>query len=115
MGRESLDMTHNCEILVDETLRPTVERLLSGSTNMDMEIESTPIPEKPLLLVMAIKLIRLYQRFISSKLGSRCVFEPSCSHYCELSIRSFGLLRGTLLTIKRLFRCRPGAGGIDLP
>jgi len=103
------------ELNVEEILRPAIERRLSGSTKMDIEIEANPIPNKPILLSGSIKLIRWYQKRISPKLGSRCVFEPSCSHFCEVSIREYGLLKGINLTIKRLFRCRPGTGGIDLP
>ncbi len=103
------------ELALDAILRPAVERRLTGTTKMDSEIETTPIPEKPLSLSLAIKLIRWYQNKISPKLGSRCVFEPSCSHFCEVSIREYGLIKGIYLTINRLFRCRPGRGGIDLP
>lgn len=103
------------ELNVEEILRPAIERGLTGTTKMDAEIEAYQIPKKPLLLSKSIKLIRWYQHRISPKLGNRCVFEPSCSHFCELVIREFGLLKGIYLTAKRLIRCRPGAGGIDLP
>ncbi|MFH1260222.1 MAG: membrane protein insertion efficiency factor YidD [Elusimicrobiota bacterium] len=59
--------------------------------------------------------MRWYRRRILPKLGNRCVFEPSCSHYAELALREKGLVKGLKLTAKRLCRCRPGAGGIDLP
>ena len=82
---------------------------------MDLEIDSNPIPAKPILIALVIRVIRFYQRFVSSKLSSRCVFEPSCSHYCELTIREFGLIKGVSLTFSRLLRCKPGNGGVDLP
>ena len=103
------------ELNVDEQLRPSIERQLSGTTKMDTEIHSLPIPEKPFLIRSSIMLLRWYRKHISPKLGKRCVFEPSCSHYCELAIREVGLLKGFYLTIKRLHRCHPGAGGVDLP
>lgn len=103
------------ELNIDEKLRPSVERQLSGKTNMDNEIDSLPIPEKPFLHKISILLLRSYQKNLSPKLGNRCVFDPSCSRYCELVIRENGLLKGFYLTIKRLSRCRPGNGGLDLP
>lgn len=103
------------ELNIDEKLRPSVERQLSGKTSMDIKIDSLPIPEKPFLLRQSILLLRWYQEKISPKLGHRCVFDPSCSRYSELAIRETGLLKGFYLTIIRLFRCRPGNGGLDIP
>ena len=100
---------------VPEELRPSIERKLTGTTKLDSEIDELPMPLKPKLSVLAIRLVRWYQNALSPKLGNRCVFEPSCSHYCELSIRKFGFIKGVLLTINRLHRCRPGNGGIDMP
>lgn len=117
---KSTDMTQitigpdTYEFEVDEKFRPAIERQLTGTTKMDSEIEANPIPERPLLLSTSIKLIRWYQRRISPTLGNRCVFEPSCSHYCELVIRELGLLKGIFLAAKRLLRCRPDAGRVDL-
>ncbi|MFI4849788.1 MAG: membrane protein insertion efficiency factor YidD [Gimesia chilikensis] len=45
------------------------------------------IPRRPLRLYLAIKSLRWYRKYISPKLGSRCVFEPSCSHYAESAFR----------------------------
>ncbi len=100
---------------VPEELRPSIERKLTGTTKLDSKIDDLPIPVKPKLSVIAIRLIRWYQKSLSPKLGNRCVFEPSCSHYCELSIRKFGLIKGVLLTVSRLHRCRPGNGGVNMP
>ena len=112
---DKIEGTDKFVINVDEQLRPSIERQLFGYTNMDVKINSLPIPKKPIQIKISIILLRWYQRVISPKLGNRCVFEPSCSHYSELAIRKNGLLKGGWETIKRLNRCRPGAGGIDLP
>ncbi len=103
------------ELNIDERLRPSVERHLSGTTKLDTLVHSMPIPQKPILLKSSILLLRWYRKNISPKIRKRCVFEPSCSHYSELAIRESGLIKGIFLTIKRLHRCRPSAGGIDLP
>lgn len=61
-----------------------------------------------------IGVIRLYQLLISSVIGPRCRFHPSCSCYAEQAIRDHGALRGSLLALRRLSRCHPlNAGGYD--
>lgn len=62
-----------------------------------------------------IALIRLYQRWISPRLGACCRFEPSCSRYAVEAFEVHGFFRGLWLTFWRLWRCRPGfARGTDL-
>ncbi|HTL23942.1 MAG TPA: membrane protein insertion efficiency factor YidD [Mycobacteriales bacterium] len=59
-------------------------------------------------------LIRFYQRWISPALGERCRFAPSCSHYAAEALRTHGLLRGSLLAVRRIGRCHPwNPGGHD--
>ena len=90
-----------------------VKRQLFGKTERDIEIERLEIPKEPFWLKMIVKLIRFYRIRVSDKLGNRCVFDPSCSHYAEMAYRKKGFLEGTKLTLKRLYRCRPENGGID--
>ncbi|MBB64438.1 MAG: membrane protein insertion efficiency factor YidD [Waddliaceae bacterium] len=59
-------------------------------------------------------LVRFYQIAISPFIGSCCRFSPSCSHYCIQAIQKHGSIKGSYLTIKRLFKCHPWhPGGID--
>lgn len=102
------------EFNVSEELRPSVERKLTGTTKMDAEINALPIPRNPIFVKLAILFLRGYRKYRPRSIGNRCVFEPSCSHYSELVVRENGVLIGISLTTKRLLRCRPGAGGIDL-
>lgn len=45
---------------------------------------------------------------------SRCIYLPTCSEYASLAVARFGLLRGSLLALRRLGRCHPWAkGGFD--
>ena len=90
-----------------------IERVFNKHTKMDLEIQNIPIPNKPIWLNLVVRMLRFYQNNISEKLGNRCVFDPSCSHYSEVAYRKKGFLKGTILTIKRLHRCRPENGGID--
>lgn len=57
-----------------------------------------------------------YKRFISPLLPRSCRFTPTCSEYARLAILEHGAIRGSWLTLGRLFRCQPfHPGGIDLP
>lgn len=55
-------------------------------------------------------LIRGYQLIISPLLGSNCRFMPTCSEYAKESLRSYGLIKGSYLTIKRIGKCHPWGG-----
>lgn len=58
--------------------------------------------------------IHLYQGARAGR-PSPCRFLPSCSAYGEEAIAVHGALRGSILTLKRIVRCRPGGGsGVDL-
>lgn len=103
------------EIQAEAKDTPIIERHFCGHTKRDMAIKALPIPRKPLWLNGVIKLIRLYQHRFAHKLGNRCVFDPSCSHYAEMAFRKNGFWKGGKQTIQRLLRCKPGHGGIDEP
>ncbi len=60
--------------------------------------------------------VRTYQMCISPFIGGRagCRFTPTCSEYTRQAILKYGLLRGTIMGIRRISRCRPGGGcGFD--
>lgn len=103
------------ELHVDASLVPSVLRTFAGSTPMDLEIDSQPIPEKPRWLNLCIRFLRWYRRLRPAHIGQRCVFDPSCSRYSELAFLRHGFFKGCLATIKRLQRCKPGSGGVDVP
>lgn len=65
-----------------------------------------------LLQKFAIALVRAYQCAISPIIGGRatCRFVPTCSEYTKQAIAKYGAVRGTVLGIKRICRCRPGGG-----
>ena len=59
-------------------------------------------------------LIRLYQTLISPLTPSTCRFQPTCSHYAKEAIDIHGARRGSILALKRLFKCHPwGKSGYD--
>jgi putative membrane protein insertion efficiency factor len=55
-------------------------------------------------------LIRFYQREISPKRPPCCRFAPTCSAYAIDALRVHGAVRGVLLAVDRLRRCR-----VDVP
>jgi len=91
-----------------------VERAFNKHTKLDLEIQNMEIPKNPIWLNLVVKMLRFYQNNISEKLGNRCVFDPSCSRYSEVAYRKKGFYKGTILTLKRLHRCRPENGGVDM-
>ena len=61
-----------------------------------------------------IILIRGYQLIVSPLLSSNCRFMPTCSEYAIESFKSYGLIKGIFLTIKRIGKCHPwGSHGYD--
>lgn len=103
------------ELRVDTPLAPIVLRVFTGTTPMDAEVDALPIPSRSFWLRICVWLLRCYRSKIAPRIGQRCVFEPSCSRYSELAFRRNGFLNGLLATLGRLYRCRPGFGGIDIP
>ncbi|MCX8094029.1 MAG: membrane protein insertion efficiency factor YidD [Candidatus Goldbacteria bacterium] len=58
--------------------------------------------------------INLYQKIISPYLPQSCRFYPTCSEYAKKAIYKYGVLKGTVKSIKRLFKCHPWhEGGYD--
>lgn len=61
-----------------------------------------------------LKLIRFYQRHISTHTPAACRFQPTCSQYAYTAIERFGAAKGGWLALKRLLRCNPFCrGGYD--
>lgn len=58
----------------------------------------------PIELVSLI-LVYLYKILISPMLPKSCKFTPSCSTYCVIAIKRFGVVVGVFYAIKRIFRC----------
>ena len=58
--------------------------------------------------------IKMYQLCISTFIGSKCRFYPSCSSYTIDAIGTHGAIKGSILGIKRISRCHPWSdGGYD--
>ncbi|MEA2375053.1 MAG: uncharacterized protein QOD53_1516 [Thermoleophilaceae bacterium] len=55
--------------------------------------------------------LHLYRRVVSPALGPHCKFEPSCSEYALDAVRTYGVVRGSLLAAWRVMRCNPWSHG----
>lgn len=61
-----------------------------------------------------IRIIRMYQKYLSPLLGNNCRFTPSCSHYSIEAYEKHGFFYASWLTIKRILKCNPwGPFGYD--
>ena len=58
--------------------------------------------------------IKIYQSSISPIIGQNCRYLPTCSEYAVGCLKEFGVIKGTLLSFKRIFKCHPwGDHGYD--
>ena len=63
----------------------------------------------PLLLI-----IKFYQKIISPLAPSSCRYSPTCSEYSKLCLIKYGIIKGSILSIKRIIKCNPWGGkGFD--
>ena len=63
---------------------------------------------------LLIAVIRFYQGAISPMFPPACRYTPTCSQYAIEALRKHGVLKGSLLAVKRICRCHPwGGSGYD--
>jgi uncharacterized protein len=55
--------------------------------------------------------ILIYQATLARVMGGQCRYVPTCSHYGLEAYRVHGVVRGTWMTVRRILRCHPFAGG----
>ena len=67
------------------------------------------------LKVLIIVFVRLYRLLAKPSLRNRCRFTPTCSHYMIVSLRKHILIVGLFRGLRRISRCHPPYGGIDMP
>lgn len=66
---------------------------------------------KPFLKGLCMRLIRLYQKYLSKH---TCKYVPTCSQYTLECINNQGVILGILLGAWRILRCNPlSKGGYD--
>tara|TARA_Y100001970_G_C13733718_1_gene602727 strand:+ start:107 stop:358 length:252 start_codon:yes stop_codon:yes gene_type:complete len=65
-----------------------------------------------------INFIKVYKFAISPLLGNSCRYLPTCSEYSIEALKTYGLIKGSLMSFKRILSCHPikflgGSGGFD--
>ena len=65
-----------------------------------------------------IYFIKGYKYLISPLLGPSCRYLPTCSEYSIEALKTYGLLKGLFLSLKRIISCHPikllgGGEGFD--
>ena len=65
-----------------------------------------------------IKLIKIYKFLISPLLGQSCRYMPTCSEYSIEALKTFGFIKGSFLSLKRILSWHPvkilgGGEGFD--
>jgi putative membrane protein insertion efficiency factor len=71
-----------------------------------------------ILTHILIVLIKGYKLIISPYLSPSCRYLPTCSEYSIESLKTYGLLKGSLMSLKRILSCHPikflgGGEGFD--
>ena len=65
-----------------------------------------------------IKFIKAYKFLISPLLGHSCRYMPTCSEYSIEALETYGFIKGSFLSLKRILSCHPikflgGGEGFD--
>ena len=65
-----------------------------------------------------INFIKAYKFVISPLLGNSCRYLPTCSEYSIEALKTYGLIKGSLISLKRILSCHPikflgGGEGFD--
>ena len=61
-----------------------------------------------------IKFIKIYKYLISPLIGPSCRYLPTCSEYSIEALKTYGFVKGLLLSLKRIMSCHPwGNSGFD--
>ena len=71
-----------------------------------------------IFIYILIKLIKVYKFLISPLLGNSCRYLPTCSEYSIEALKTFGFIKGSFLSLKRILSCHPirflgGGEGFD--
>lgn len=63
---------------------------------------------------IVIFLIKGYKTMVSPFLGQNCRFHPSCANFSIEAVATHGVIKGGLLSIRRILSCQPWhSGGYD--
>jgi len=58
---------------------------------------------------IVLSLLRGYKWAISPMLSPACRYVPTCSEYALEAVERYGVLRGSVMAMRRVLRCHPFA------
>jgi putative membrane protein insertion efficiency factor len=56
-------------------------------------------------------MLLIHKHRLLKKSWHGCIFLPTCSEYTVEAVRTYGIMRGVTMGIKRILRCREGSKG----
>ncbi|THV24437.1 membrane protein insertion efficiency factor YidD [Glycomyces paridis] len=71
-------------------------------------LEAARVGHRPGPRLLGLRLIAVYRRRLSPRVGVECRFVPTCSGYGYRAVARYGLWAGGRLALARVLRCRPG-------
>ncbi len=67
-----------------------------------------------IICFIPILLIKVYKYTLSPLLPNACRYTPTCSEYAIVALQKHGIIKGTILAVKRISSCHPmGGHGYD--
>ncbi|WP_445435829.1 membrane protein insertion efficiency factor YidD [Candidatus Borreliella tachyglossi] len=64
--------------------------------------------------LIAILLVKIYQKTFSKIVGLNCIYKPSCSNYALECLKKYNIVTALIIIILRLVRCNAlFKGGFD--
>ena len=60
------------------------------------------------ITLIIVGIIKFYQIVVSPVMGPSCRHYPTCSQYTIESLKTHGVVRGLYLSVRRIWKCRPG-------
>ena len=60
-----------------------------------------------IIINLQINLVKIYKYLLSPLMGNNCRYEQECSEYYIGSLKQHGLLKGSILGVKRILTCHP--------
>jgi len=67
-----------------------------------------------IICFIPILLIKVYKYTLSPLLPNACRYTPTCSQYAIVALQKHGIIKGTILAVKRISSCHPmGGHGYD--
>ncbi len=67
-----------------------------------------------MIKTIVIFLIKIYKNILSPIIGPTCRYLPTCSEYFIDCLNEYGVIKGSVKGLKRIFSCHPfGGHGYD--